>query len=58
MQAGFLSRRSALLLPLVLAACGGEEERVFEPLRYNYSAADLIERRLDRGRAALRTVRR
>jgi hypothetical protein len=36
MQAGFLTRRSALLLPLVLAACGGEEERVFEPLRYNY----------------------
>jgi hypothetical protein len=36
MQAGLLTRRSALLLPLVLAACGGEEERVFEPLRYNY----------------------
>ena len=36
MQAGFLTRRSALLLPLVLAACGGEEEQVFEPLRYNY----------------------
>jgi hypothetical protein len=36
MQAGFLTRRSALLLPLVLAACGGEEARVFEPLRYNY----------------------
>jgi hypothetical protein len=36
MQAGFLTRRSALLLPLVLAACGGEDERVFEPLRYNY----------------------
>jgi hypothetical protein len=36
MQVGFLTRRSALLLPLVLAACGGEEERVFEPLRYNY----------------------
>jgi hypothetical protein len=36
MQAGFLTRRSALLLPLVLAACGGEEQRVFEPLRYNY----------------------
>jgi hypothetical protein len=36
MQAGLLTRRSALLLPLVLAACGGEDERVFEPLRYNY----------------------
>ena len=36
MQAGFLTRRSALLLPLVLAACGGDEERVYEPLRYNY----------------------
>jgi hypothetical protein len=36
MQAGYLTRRSALLLPLVLAACGGEEEQVFEPLRYNY----------------------
>ena len=36
MQAGFLTRRSALLLPLLLAACGGEEERAFEPLRYNY----------------------
>lgn len=31
-----MTRRSALLLPLVLAACGGEEEQVFEPLRYNY----------------------
>jgi hypothetical protein len=37
MQAGYMTRRSALLLPLVLAACGGEEEeQVFEPLRYNY----------------------
>ncbi len=36
MQAGCLTRRSALLLPLVLAACAGEEERVYEPLRYNY----------------------
>src|ERR1700761_929880 len=37
MQAGYLTRRVALLLPLVLAACGGEEEeQVFEPLRYNY----------------------
>jgi hypothetical protein len=36
MQAGFLTRRSALLLPLVLAACAGEEEQVFEPFRYNY----------------------
>jgi hypothetical protein len=36
MPAGFLTRRFALLLPLVLAACGGDEEQVFDPLRYNY----------------------
>ncbi len=31
------TRRQALLLPLALAACGGdEEEQVFEPLRYDY----------------------
>ncbi len=37
MQAGFLTRRFALLLPLVLAACGGEEEQQsYEPLRFNY----------------------
>ena len=36
MQARYLTRRVALLLPMVLAACGGEEEQVFEPLRYNY----------------------
>ena len=36
MQAGFLTRRSALLLPLILAACAGEEEPLYEPLRYNY----------------------
>jgi hypothetical protein len=36
MHAGFLTRRSALLLPLALAACGGDDEQVFEPLRYNY----------------------
>ena len=36
MQAGFLSRRSALLLPFALAACGGEPDRVYDPLRYNY----------------------
>jgi hypothetical protein len=35
MPAGYLTRRCALLLPLVLAACGGEEE-TFEPLRFNY----------------------
>jgi len=35
-QAGGLSRRFVLLLPLGLAACGGGEEPVFEPLRYNY----------------------
>jgi hypothetical protein len=31
-----LSRRNALLMPLALAACGGEEEPVFTPLRYDY----------------------
>jgi hypothetical protein len=35
-QAGFLSRRFVLLLPLALAMCGEEEEPVFAPLRYNY----------------------
>jgi hypothetical protein len=36
MQAGYLTRRRVLLLPLALAACGEDEESVFEPLRYNY----------------------
>ena len=36
MPAAFLTRRLALLLPLALAACGGDEQEVFEPLRYNY----------------------
>jgi hypothetical protein len=37
MQTGFLTRRCALLLPLLLAACGGDEEPVaVQPLRYNY----------------------
>ena len=36
MPAVFLTRRLALLLPLALAACGGDEQEVFEPLRYNY----------------------
>jgi len=31
-----LTRRSTLLLPWVLAACGGHEEREFLPLHYNY----------------------
>ncbi len=35
MQAGLLSRRSMLLLPLILAACGGEEEPIYQPLRFN-----------------------
>jgi hypothetical protein len=35
-QAGFLSRRFVLLLPIALAACGEEEQTAFEPLRYNY----------------------
>jgi hypothetical protein len=36
MHANRLTRRFVLLLPLFLAACGGGEEPVFEPLRYNY----------------------
>jgi hypothetical protein len=36
MQAGPLTRRFVLLLPIALAACGSEPERVFEPLRFNY----------------------
>ena len=36
MQVGHLTRRFVLLLPLALVACGGDEETVFEPLRYNY----------------------
>jgi len=35
-QAGFLSRRFVLLLPVALAACGEEEQTVYDPLRYNY----------------------
>jgi hypothetical protein len=35
MRTGFLSRRFVLLSPLVLAACGGDEEPVYEPLRFN-----------------------
>jgi hypothetical protein len=31
-----LSRRSSLLLPFVLAACGGREERVYPPLHYGH----------------------
>jgi hypothetical protein len=31
-----LTRRLVLLTPLVLAACGDDEEPVYEPLRYNY----------------------
>ena len=31
-----LSRRSSLLLPLLLAACGGGTQRSFPPLRYGY----------------------
>jgi hypothetical protein len=36
MQAGHLTRRFVLRLPLALAACGGDEARVYDPLRYNY----------------------
>lgn len=36
MPPGYLTRRFALLLPLALAACGGENDEAFEPLRFNY----------------------
>ncbi len=36
MHAKGLTRRSSLLLPLLLAACGGEARQDFPPLRYNY----------------------
>ncbi len=36
MQAGYLTRRVVLLLPLAFAACGEQSAPVFEPLRYNY----------------------
>jgi hypothetical protein len=35
MHAGHLTRRFMLLLPLAVAACGGDEEIDFVPLRYN-----------------------
>jgi hypothetical protein len=31
-----LSRRSSLLLPFVLAACGGRQERLYPPLHYGH----------------------
>ena len=36
MQRLNLTRRSFLLLPLIIAQCGSEPERSFEPLSYNY----------------------
>jgi hypothetical protein len=36
MRTGHLERRLVLLLPLALAACGGDPEPIYEPLRYNY----------------------
>ncbi len=36
MQAGYLTRRVVLLLPLAFAACSEQPAPVFEPLRYNY----------------------
>jgi hypothetical protein len=36
LEKSMLTRRSSLLLPLVLAACGGEPERDFPLLHYNY----------------------
>jgi hypothetical protein len=35
-SAAGMTRRFVLLSPLALAACGGESEPIFEPLRYNY----------------------
>jgi hypothetical protein len=36
MSACRLTRRISLLLPFILAACGGEQPTVYRPLRYNY----------------------
>ena len=36
MSALRLTRRSSLLLPFLLAACGGDEPVVYKPLRYEY----------------------
>ena len=36
MSAYRLTRRASLLLPFLMAACGGEEPRYFKPLRYDY----------------------
>lgn len=36
MPASLLTRRASLMLPLLLAACGGGQRRDFPPLRYNY----------------------
>ena len=36
MSAYRLTRRSSLLLPFLMVACGGEEPRYFKPLRYDY----------------------
>jgi hypothetical protein len=36
MPASLLTRRASLLLPLLLAACGGGERQDFPPLRYGY----------------------
>jgi hypothetical protein len=36
MHASRLTRRASLLLPFLLAACGGGERREFPPLRYNF----------------------
>jgi hypothetical protein len=36
MPVRYPTRRLVLLLPFALAACGGEPDLVFEPLRYNY----------------------
>lgn len=35
MPSGYLTRRSALLMPFALAACGGEPPQSFAPLRFN-----------------------
>lgn len=36
MTAAVLTRRSALLLPILLAACGDDEPKYFEPLTWDY----------------------
>ena len=52
-----LTRRSSLLLPWLVAACGGGEARDFPPLHYNYLTPLRLNVATIRDRAAIRAVR-